>query len=311
MTIPRRTVLKSLLAGSTLCALPAAVLAETAQALTETMQQRPIPSSGQALPVIGFGTWRTFDQTLTEANRHELSQVLRILHQHGGTVIDSSPMYGRAEAVVGELTQGLALNQAFFFATKVWTHGRAAGIEQMKQSLDLLQREQLELMQVHNLVDWRTHLNTLRAWREEGKIRYLGVTHYLLSSFEQLEKLLKTEALDFIQLPYSIGVRAAEHRLLPLAQEVGTAVIVNRPYEGGQLFRKAQGQTLPEWAAEFDCQSWGQFFLKFILAHPAVTCVIPGTGKITHAQDNVAAGFGRLPDTKQRQQMMAWFEKQS
>ena len=234
--------------------------------------------------------------------------MLRLLLEGGGRVIDSSPMYGRSEAVVGALLAELGARDQAFLATKVWTRGRAQGVDQMAQSLGRFKTTRLDLMQVHNLVDWQTQLKTLRAWKEEGKIRYLGITHWTSGALDDLAAVIAREPLDFVQLAYSIDVRDAERRLLPLAADKGVAVLVNRPYEKGLAFRKVQGRALPAWAAAFGAASWGQFFLKFILAQPAVTCVIPGTGKPEHLTDNLAAGRGRLPDSAERHKIVQFWE---
>jgi aryl-alcohol dehydrogenase-like predicted oxidoreductase len=270
-----------------------------------TMMTRTIPKSGEALPVIGLGTWQTFDVGRGEEERAPLREVLRRFLQAGGRVIDSSPMYGHAEEVVGELLAGLGARDTPFLATKVWTSGREAGEAQMRSSLQKMGDGRMDLLQVHNLVDCRTHLRTLREWKAAGRIRYLGVTHYLRSAFDELEQLIRTESLDFVQLPYSLALRDAEERLLPAAAETGTAVLVMRPFEGGELFQRVRGKPLPPWAKDFDCTSWSEFFLKFILAHPAVTCPLPATRKLRHLEDNLRAGTGRLPDEKTRARMVA------
>jgi aryl-alcohol dehydrogenase-like predicted oxidoreductase len=271
------------------------------------MRTRPIRQSKEPLPVIGIGTWQTFDIPQTPSETDQRREVLRILFDAGGTVIDSSPMYGRAEAVVGALLNEMkALDQAFL-ATKVWTTGEAAGVRQMKESMAKMQGP-IDLMQVHNLVDWRTHLKTLRTWKENGRIRYIGLTHYTVPALDELATIIRAEPIDFLQFAYSINVRAAEARLLPLAAERGVAIIVNQPFDSGSLFRKIKGAALPEWAAELECASWAQFFLKYILGHPAVTCAIPGTARPDHARDNVASGMGALPDAGQRKRMAAYWD---
>lgn len=274
----------------------------TAQA---SVMKRKIPSSEEMLPIVGVGTWQTFDVGTSPSERSPLKEVLKTLLEKGGTVIDSSPMYGRSEGVVGELSTELGINEKLFVATKVWTSGRQSGIDQMNRSFSLLRRKNIDLMQIHNLVDWRTHLATLRSWKEDGKIRYLGITHYTESSYDNIEQILKTEKLDFLQINYSIVSRQVEERILPLAQDKGVAVIINQPYEGGSLFRSVRGKELPGYTKEFDCASWGQFFLKFILGHPAVTCVIPGTDNPRHMIDNMGAGLGKLPDQEMRKRMIA------
>lgn len=269
------------------------------------MQTRPIPSSGEALPVIGCGTWQTFDVGTKAEDRQPRAAVLRALFEAGGSVIDSSPMYGQAEGVVGDLLQAAGTRDRAFLATKVWTSGKAAGISQMRRSAERLRSEKIDLMQVHNLVDWRAHLETLRAWKREGRIRYLGVTHYTESAHGELEAVMRAQPLDFVQLNYALDDRAAERRLLPLAAERGIAVLVNQPFGGGGLLRRLSSNTLPPWAAEIDCTSWAQLLLKFLLANPAVTCVIPGTSRPAHMVDNAKAGSGRLPDADMRRRMIA------
>jgi len=271
--------------------------------------KRPIPRSGELLPVVGIGTWRTFDVGPNDAARGELKAVLRELVALGGSAIDSSPMYGEAERVVGDLAAELKLHKALFLATKVWTSGREAGIRQMERSLRLLRTERLDLMQVHNLLDVATHTGTLREWKAAGRIRYLGITHYHEGAYRELERLVRTRDYDFVQLNYSMAEREADSRLLSACAESGTAVIVNRPFSHAGLFGRVKGKPLPPWAAEFDCASWAQFFLKWILGHPAVTCVIPGTGRLAHLKDNMQAGFGRLPDAAQRQRMVEHLER--
>jgi len=267
------------------------------------MQTRTIPSSGEALPVIGCGTWRGFD--VRPGQREDLAEVLRILLDSGGTVIDSSPMYGRAEAAVGELLTQIDGHDRAFLATKIWSRGRETGVRQMLQSFELLRDDVIDLMQVHNLLDWREHLTTLRAWKTEGRIRYLGVTHYTASAHGELEAIMRSEPLDFVQLNYALDDRAAEERLLPLAAERGIAVIVNLPFGGGGLLRGLSTRALPDWASDIDCTSCAQALLKFVLAQPAVTCVIPGTGNPAHMRDNIAAGREPFPDTALRRRMLA------
>ncbi len=272
------------------------------------MLTRAIPRTGEQLPAIGMGTWSTFDVGSAPKDRDPLAEVMCKLVAAGGTVIDSSPMYGRAESVVGELATETGLANRLFLATKVWTQGAQAGIAQMAESMRRMRCERLDLMQVHNLVDVETHLRTLRRWKDEGRVRYLGITHYSLSAFDELERLMRQEQVDFLQLPYSLGTRAAEKRLLPVAREAGTAVLVMRPLEEGSLLRRVRGRPLPGWAKEIDCSSWAQLLLKFILAHPAVTCAIPATSNPAHMADDLKAGEGRLPDEKLRQKMIDLFE---
>ena len=269
------------------------------------MHQRKIPSSGEMLPVVGVGTWRTFDVGAKPEDRAPLAEVLRLLFAAGGSVIDTSPMYGSAEAVVGDLLSAAAARSKAFIATKVWTTGRDRGITQMQNSMRLLETDRIDLMQIHNLVDWRAHLPTLRAWKAEGRIRYLGITHYTQSAHDELESVMRAEKWDFVQINYALDDRAVERRLLPLAAERGIAVIVNQPFGGGGLLRKLLGRKLPDWAGEIGATSWAQLLLKFVLANPAVTCVIPGTGKPEHMADNLQAGFGVYPDAALLRKMIA------
>ncbi len=273
-------------------------------AAAQPVLTRPVPKSGEALRAIGLGTWQTFDIGGDAEERALRREVLELLFEAGGSVIDSSPMYGRSEAVVGDLLAEMGARDRAFLATKVWTRGREQGIAQMERSLSRFRTERLDLMQIHNLVDWRTHLKTLRAWKEQGRIRYLGITHYTTGALDDLARIIEREPIDFVQFAYSLSVRQAEQRLLPLAAERGVATLINRPYEKGSLFRAVRGEALPEWAADFGCASWGQFFLKYILAHPAVTCVIPGTSKPRHMVDNLGAARGRLPDAGERRRMV-------
>jgi diketogulonate reductase-like aldo/keto reductase len=268
-----------------------------------TMLQRPIPNTTEQLPVVGIGTWQTFDVGNTRAELDPRKEVLNTLFETGGRVIDSSPMYGRAEAVVGTLLTEMHARDKAFVATKVWTTGEAAGIAQMNSSAAKMASPVIDLMQIHNLVDWRTHLRTLRAWKEEGRIRYIGLTHYTNASLDDLAGIIKTEPIDFVQFAYSINRRQAETRLLPVTADRGVGVIINQPFDSGSLFRQVKGKPVPEWASEFDCTSWAQFFLKYLIGHPAVTCVIPGTARPDHARDNTAAGLGRMPDETSRRRM--------
>jgi diketogulonate reductase-like aldo/keto reductase len=268
------------------------------------MLTRAIPASGEKLPVIGLGTWRVFDVGPSEGEQAPLEQVLRLFVQRGARGIDSSPMYGRSEQVIGDLTSKLGLREKLFLATKVWTRGKQAGIESMERSLARFQTKRIDLMQVHNLVDVSTQLATMREWKGQGRVRYIGVTHYEASAFPSVEKILRAEQLDFLQINYSIMEREAEQRILPLAQERGVAVIANRPFGGGNLFDRVRSSQLPGWVAEFDCKSWAQFFLKWIVAHPAITCAIPATANANHLEDDIQGGIGRTPDTKTRQRMV-------
>lgn len=265
----------------------------------DAMMTRAIPSSGETVPAIGLGTWSTFD---VDGTPEPLREVMRSFVAAGGRVIDSSPMYGRAEEVVGRLLADV--ETPMFLATKVWTRGREQSVEELARSMQRMGTERLDLAQVHNLLDVDAHLPALREAKAAGRVRYIGITHWERSSFGAMEKLLRTESLDFVQLPYSVGVREAESRLLPAAADHGAAVLVMRPFEEGGLFERVRGRSLPEWAAEIDCTSWAQVFLKWILAHPAVTCPIPATSDPDHLRDNVGAGRGRLPDEALRRRIV-------
>jgi diketogulonate reductase-like aldo/keto reductase len=281
------------------------VRASRAQAKSEssTMLTRTIPSSGETLPVIGLGTWRAFDVELTADIRKQLEGVLSLFVKLGGRVIDSSPMYGRSEEVIGDLTSSPGIREKLFLATKVWTRGKENGIKSIERSMALLRTNRIDLMQVHNLVDVNTQLATLREWKHQGRIRYIGITHYESGALSEIEKLMRTEKFDFVQINYSLMEPEAEQSVLPLARERSIAVIANRPFGAGDLFSKVRSKPLPDWAAEFDCGSWAQFFLKWIVANPAVTCAIPATDKARHLEDNIQGGIGRLPDAQMRRRM--------
>jgi len=265
--------------------------------------RRAIPASGEQIPVIGLGTYQAFDVGSRALDRAALKAVVQGFVDTGGSVVDSSPMYGRAEEVVGALGSELALRPSLFLATKVWTSGQEAGVRQMEQSLHLLGSSTIDLMQIHNLVDWKTHTATLKEWKEQGRVRYIGITHYHSGAYDELERLIKTREYDFVQLNYSIAEREAERSILPLAQQMGVAVIANRPFAQSSLFSRVRGKAVPPWATDFDCTTWAQFFLKYIVSHPAVTCAIPATNKPEHMVDNMGAGYGRLPDQQTRQKM--------
>jgi diketogulonate reductase-like aldo/keto reductase len=272
------------------------------------MLRRIIPKSSEQLPVVGLGTWRTFDPpSVSDESLKRLESVLQVFTASGGRVIDSSPMYGRSEELTGKLTTRLGINADLFIATKVWTTGRDAGLRQMENSLRLLGRTRVDLMQVHNLVDWRTHLATLRDWKAKHRIRYIGITHYEPSSYRDLAEVMRREKVDFVQLAYSVAVRDAGDRLLPLAADLGVAVLVNRPLDGGDLFARSRARPLPPFVQAF-ASSWAQAFLKFVIAHPAVTCVIPGTANPEHMRDNAQAGVGRLPTTAECQELVRFLD---
>jgi len=284
--------------------LLAALAPGALRAAPDALNLRAIPASGQRIPVIGLGTARTFDVDPDNAGAmRPLEQVLRNFCDGGGRLVDSSPMYGRAETVVGRLADRLDIADDLFMATKVWTRGEEAGIEDMETSRERMGGGRLDLIQVHNLVDLQTQLDTLKAWRDEGRVRYIGVTHYTVSSHERLTRIIEREPIDFVQFNYNIVTRDAEERLLPAAADNGVATLINEPFEKGTLFGRVDGESLPEWTAELGIESWAQLFLKFIVSHPAVTCAIPATSDPEHAADNIGAGRGPLPDADQRERM--------
>ena len=298
MDARRRAALK------TVAAIAAGLAIKPSMAKSEILSKQ-IPSSGEELPVIGVGTWQTFDVGNEPAARAPLREVLRLLH---GNLVDSSPMYGSSETVAGDLIAELKLRERLFIATKVWTQGKSEGIRQMQQSFQRLRVERMDLMQIHNLVDAATHTKTLLEMKDHKKIRYAGITHYTSSAYAEVERWLKTGQYQFLQINYSLAEREAENSVLPKAKDLGVAVIINRPFAEGALFRKVKGKPLPPWAAEIGVQSWAQYFLKWIVAHPAVTCAIPGTGKPEHMRDNLAGGLGMLPDEALRRRMTAYYE---
>ncbi|WP_248738928.1 aldo/keto reductase [Pseudomonas sp. MWU12-2029] len=271
----------------------------------QTMQTRAIPSSSELLPLVGLGTYRGFDVAPGEPAYKQLPAVLDELFKKGGTLIDSSPMYGRAEETTGELLSIHEPRSPAFLATKVWTRGREEGIAQMENSFRLLRTDRIDLMQIHNLLDWQTHLPTLREWKEQGRIRYIGITHYTPSAYEEVEAVLKAEPLDFLQINYALDDRGVEKRILPLCRERGVAVICNRPFGGGGLLTRLKGKPLPGWVSDVQVNSWPQLALKFLLSNTAVTCVIPGTGNPRYMADNAGAGFGPMLTDAQRQQLIA------
>jgi diketogulonate reductase-like aldo/keto reductase len=285
-----------------------ATMVNQSSAEARTLATRPIPVSGEQLPVVGLGTYQSFDVGSNASQRAALLEVLRLFVHQGGKLIDSSPMYGTSESVLGDLASELGITDRLFMATKVWTSGREAGVRQMEESLRRMKVSRMDLMQIHNLLDWKTHLGILKQWKADGRIRYIGITHYHSGAYAELERLMKTKDFDFVQFNYSIAERESEQRILPLAHELGVAVIINRPFAQASLFRRVRGKDVPAWAHAFDCSSWAQFFLKYILSHPAVTCVIPATGKPQHLLDNMMAGVGLLPDAAMRKQMAAFMD---
>ena len=299
MNLTRRDVLRLTAAGMVASAVPP-LFGQTTT--TAAMLTKAIPSTGKMLPVIGMGTWQTFDVAADETA--PLEAVLAAFVELGGTLVDSSPMYGRSEQVLGDLAAKLDVRDRLFVATKVWTRGRQAGIEQMNASMRKLRADPIELMQVHNLLDAEAHLDTLRGWKRDGRVRQIGVTHYTASAHDAVAKFIEAGGIDFIQINYSVGEREAEDRLLPLARDRGVAVIANRPLVGGSLLRKLKDRPLPEWSREVGCESWAQLLLKFVVSHPAVTCAIPATSKVEHLRDNMQAGVGAMPDEAQRKRIV-------
>ena len=301
----RHFIESSVAAAATAAVATAALTAAAGVALSgEGLIRRRIPSSGEMLPVIGLGTSGPFEVGVDPRDREPLAAVLSGFFEGGATVIDTSPMYSSAESVLGELLNPEMQSRAFI-ATKVWTRGAREGVTQMTRSMELLRRKKVELMQVHNLLDLDVHLPTLRRWKEEGRIRYLGITHYTVESHARLAEIIEREPIDFVQFNYSATTTAAEARLLPLCADKGVAVLVNRAFDDGKIFSRLKDRPLPAWAADIACTSWAQLLLKFVISHPAVTCVIPATGKLRNLQDNLAAGRGPLPDAEQRKAIVA------
>ena len=281
----------------------------TAFAQSPAQLTRAVPSTGEAIPAVGLGSAGTFSRRASDAERLEMKEVLRLFREMDGTVFDTAPTYGLSESVAGALAQELGIENDLFFATKISTgRGRASGVRQQDASMRLWGRDMIDLNQVHNLRGVEEHLPTIRQAKEEGRTRYVGVTISRLRQFADMEQVMRTEPLDFIQINYSLGERQAAERILPLAQDRGFGVVINEPYNRGGLFRTVRARELPEWTSDFDCESWGQFFLKYILSHPAVTVVIPGTGDPEHLVDNMGAGVGRLPDEPTRRRMEAFFD---
>jgi diketogulonate reductase-like aldo/keto reductase len=282
--------------------LPALSIAED-----DLMITRKIPVSAEELPVIGLGTWQVFDVESEPGEIELRKQIVNLLLERGGSLIDTSPMYNRSEKVIGDVLASSGNREQVFLATKVWTDGKAAGESQMQRSAELMRTDVIDLMQVHNRRDLDTHFGTIREWQQDKRIRYNGVTDYRESVHDEIEDVMKRYKPEFIQINYSLGERGADDRVLPMARELGIAVLVNRPYMGGQLFRAVADKELPDWARRF-AGSWGQFFLKFIVSHPAVTATIPATSSLRHMTDNLAAGFGELPDAAIRKRMTSFIE---
>ena len=299
MNLNRRELLKIGLCAGASVLLPSGGLLAQADPLI----RKKIPSTGETIPIIGVGTARRYEQIHTEAEKAPLRDTLRQFKESGGTVIDSSPTYGTAEAVVGELVDELKIRDSLFLATKVSTSGRQAGLDQIQQSFKRLRTAKIDLIAVHNLRDTKTQLQTLRELKQAGRIRYIGITTSFENQYPEFEQTIKAETPDFIQVDYALDNRNADQRILPLAADRGTAAMINLPFGRGRLFNAVQGKKLPEWAAEFDCKTWAQFFLKYIVSHPAVTCAVPGMAKAEYVVDNLGAARGRLPDRAMRQRM--------
>ena len=298
MKTSRRTVLKIL--GASSLNPPMALQAAD---IGNNMARRIIPSTGELLPVIGLGTSRVFDTNLSQRSLNPRKEIIKALLDHGGTLIDTSPMYGRAEEVTGKIAKDLKVNDQLFIATKVWIEGKKAGEIQMKESSKKLNTAVIDLMQIHNLLDWKTHIKTLYDWKEQGKINYIGISHFRSSSFSQVEKIIAKERIDFAQFNYSLKEREAEKRLLPLCKEKGIATMINRPFMRGKLFKEVAKKKLPSWAYEYNVSTWSQFFLKFILANPAVTSIIPATSNPLHMIDNLIGGIGQIPEAGLQKKM--------
>jgi aryl-alcohol dehydrogenase-like predicted oxidoreductase len=300
--LSRRTFLKSLGAlGASLYLVPGRV-----PAAPQPLLKKAIPSTEEQLPVIGMGSWITFNVGDNESLRAERRKVLQTFFDQGGAVIDSSPMYGSSEEVIGDCLEHISNTGSLFSATKVWTPFQWLGIRQMEASQQLWGVERFDLMQIHNMLDWEAHLETLQDWKAQGRVRYIGITTSHGRRHTALEKVMAEQPFDAVQFTYNILDREAENRLLPLAAERGLAVIINRPFQRGALFDYFEHQPLPAWAQEFDCANWAQFFLKFIVSHPAVTCAIPATSRVDHMLENMGAAYGRLPDSELRQRMIRY-----
>lgn len=283
------------------------ILPHTALTSDAKMLTRPVPAGNEELPVIGLGTWQVFD---IDGNGREMETrraIVRLLVENGGSLIDSSPMYGRAEKVVGDVVRAEGNRDSLFLASKVWTDGKAAGESQIRRSIDLMAAQTLDLMQVHNLRDLDVHMHTIRDLQQDGQIRYSGITDYRASALDVVAQAMREYRPDFVQINYSLAEREAAEKVLPLAADMGIAVLVNRPFVSGRLFRAVGDRDLPPWASDF-AATWGQFFLKFVVSHPAVTCAIPATSKLHHMTDNLAAGVGALPDDAMRQRMVGFLE---
>jgi len=278
-----------------------------ASKLDQSMLKRPIPSSGEEIPVIGLGTSRVFDIQPTGSELNIRKEILDIFYKNGGRLIDTSPMYGMSEEIIGISAEEYIQKNRFFLATKVWTEGKENGLRQIEESFKKMKANKISLIQVHNLLDWKTQIKTLRSLKDEGRIDYIGITHYKSNAFNEMIKIMKAEKIDFAQFNYSLGEREAEQRILPFCKENGIATLINRPFMRGKLFKEAQKMKLPSWVSDYDIDSWGQFFLKYILSHDAVTNVIPATSKSKNMLDNSQAGMGGMLDAAAKKRMVEIF----
>ncbi len=295
---------RDFIALSSLSFLP---ILSNASMLNESILKRVIPSSGEEMPVIGLGTSRVFD---IERSKNELNvreKILDIFYENGGRLIDTSPMYGMSEEIIGITAEKYIEKNLFFLATKVWTQGKENGIRQIEESFQKMRADKISLIQVHNLLDWKTQIKTLRSLKDEGRIDYIGITHYKSNAFDEMIKIMKAEKVDFAQFNYSMGEREAEEKILPFCKDNGVATLINRPFMRGRLFREAQEKKLPSWVSDYDIDSWGQFFLKYIISNDAVTNIIPATSKPKNMLDNARAGMGRMLGEKEKKRMLEVF----
>ncbi len=295
---------RDFIALSSLSLLPSM---STASIMNQSMLKRVIPSSGEEMPVIGLGTSRVFDIEPTKNELNIRKEILDIFYKNGGRLIDTSPMYGMSEEIIGITAKKYIEKNRFFLATKVWTEGRENGMRQIEESFQKMRANKISLIQVHNLLDWKTQIKTLRSLKDEGRIDYIGITHYKSSAFDEMIKIMKAEKIDFAQFNYSLGEREAEKNILPFCKDNGIATLINRPFMRGRLFREAQEKKLPSWVSDYDIDSWGQFFLKYIISHDAVTNIIPATSKSKNMLDNTRAGMGKMLDAGAKRRMLEIF----
>ncbi len=306
MTLRKWSRRQVISAGAALAAAPAIPIKVAMGDESLSMRRRVIPATGETLPVIGLGTYLAFDVDSTPSAIEQRKDIVDQMIAHGGSLIDTSPMYNRSEKIIGDVIAAGTARRDLFLATKVWANGQAAGVAQMRRSAELMNSDTIDLMQVHNLRDTAVHMETIRHLQDADRVRYNGLTHYTAGAMRTLETEMQQYKPDFIQINYSLGEREAADRILPLASNMGIAVLINRPFQSGALFRAVANHKLPDWAQDF-ASSWGQFFLKFIISHPAVTCAIPATSKPQHMIDNLGAGLGKLPDGTMRKRMTDYF----